>query len=71
MVFIDTEKSKYLDYLRLVEDKLHRGSIIVTDNVGIFADQKLGYLNYVRSSGKYRSRYVAVGGDGLETSVKQ
>jgi len=28
------------------------------------------YLDYVRSSGKYRSRYVPVGEDGLEVSVK-
>jgi len=70
LIFIDATKSEYLDYLRLVEERLHKGSVIVADNVGIFADQMRDYLNYVRSSGKYRSRCVPVGGDSLEVSVK-
>lgn len=28
------------------------------------------YLNYVRNSGNYKSRYVQVGDDGVEISVK-
>ena len=70
MVFIDAEKSEYIDYLRLVEDKLHKGSVIVADNAGIFADEMRDYLDYVRNSGKYSSKYVPVGEDGLEVSVK-
>jgi predicted O-methyltransferase YrrM len=70
MVFIDADKSEYIDYLRLVEDKLHEGSVIVADNAGIFAGQMRDYLDYVRSSGKYKSKYVPVGEDGLEVSVK-
>ncbi len=52
LIFIDATKSEYLDYLRLVEEKLHKGSVIVADNVGIFAGQMRNYLNYVRSLGK-------------------
>ena len=70
LVFIDAEKSGYLDYLRLVEDKLSKGSIVAADNAGIFANEMKEYLTYVRSSGKYSSRYVPVGEDGLEISVK-
>jgi predicted O-methyltransferase YrrM len=70
MVFIDADKSEYIDYLRLVEDRLHKGSVIVADNAGIFARQMRDYLDYVRSSGKYKSKYVPVGEDGLEVSVK-
>jgi predicted O-methyltransferase YrrM len=70
MVFIDADKREYLDYLRLVEDKLHKGSVVVADNAGISADQMRDYLDYVRSSGKYRSRYEPMGDDGLEVSVK-
>jgi predicted O-methyltransferase YrrM len=70
MVFIDAEKSEYRDYLRLVEDKLHKESVIVADNAGIFAHEMRDYLEYVRNSGKYSSRYVPVGEDGLEVSVK-
>jgi predicted O-methyltransferase YrrM len=69
-VFIDAEKKEYIDYLRLVEDKLHQGTVIVADNAGVFANQMANYLNYVRTSGKYRSRYVAMGVDGLELSIK-
>ena len=70
LVFVDAKKSEYLEYLRLVEAKLHKGSTIVADNAGIYATQMKDYLGYVRSSGKYRSRFVAVGQDGLEISVK-
>jgi predicted O-methyltransferase YrrM len=69
-VFIDAEKTEYYDYLRLAEDKLPEGAVVVADNAGIFAKQMRNYLEYVRSSGKYRSKYVPVGVDGLEISVK-
>lgn len=70
VVFIDAEKREYLKYLCLAEPKLHKGSIIVADNAGIFADEMKDYLNYVRSSGKYSSKYVPVDEDGLEVSVR-
>jgi caffeoyl-CoA O-methyltransferase len=78
LVFIDAEKSEYLDYLQLVEDKLHKGSVIVADNV----EHAPPYLDYVRSSGKYNSKFIPVSTDvsdrphryrhreGLEVSVK-
>jgi predicted O-methyltransferase YrrM len=69
-VFIDAEKTEYLDYLRLAEAKLHKGTIIVADNAGIFANQMSDYLTYVRNSGNYTSKYVPVGEDGLEISFK-
>jgi predicted O-methyltransferase YrrM len=70
LVFIDTDKTEYIDYLRLVEDKLHRGSVVIADNAGVFANQMKDYLKYVRGSGKYGSKYIGVGEDGLEVSVK-
>jgi predicted O-methyltransferase YrrM len=70
MVFIDADKTEYLQYLRLVESLLHKGSVIVADNAGIFAEEMKDYLHYVRVSGRYSSKYVPVGGDGLEVSVK-
>jgi predicted O-methyltransferase YrrM len=70
LVFIDADKREYIDYLRLVEDKLHRGSVVIADNAGIFANQMKNYLKYVRGSGKYSSKYIGVGEDGLEVSVK-
>jgi caffeoyl-CoA O-methyltransferase len=68
--FIDAEKTEYLQYLRLAEDKLHKGTVVFADNAGIFADQMRDYLHYVRKSGKYKSKYVQVGDDGVEISVR-
>lgn len=70
LVFIDASKREYLDYIRLIEDKLHKGSVIVADNAGIYTKQMRDYLNYVRRSGKYRSECIQADGDALEVSVK-
>jgi predicted O-methyltransferase YrrM len=70
MVFIDAEKEEYFDYLKLVEKKLHKGSVIVGDNVGVSTDQMKEYLDHVRSSGKYKSEYTPFGKDGVEVSIK-
>lgn len=68
--FIDAEKSEYLQYLKLAEPKLHKGTVVFADNAGIFADQMADYLNYVQNSGAYKSRYIQVGEDGVEISQK-
>jgi predicted O-methyltransferase YrrM len=68
--FIDAKKNEYLKYLKLAEDKFQRGTVVVADNVGISGDQMSDYLNYVRNSGNYGSRYVQVEDDGLEISVR-
>ena len=76
--FIDAAKTEYLSYLRLIEDKLHKGSVIIADNVA----RAPSYLDYVKASGKYDSRFERVDGailtstrglrhgNGLEISVK-
>ena len=58
LVFLDAEKTQYLDYLKAVEDKLHQGSVVVADNVEVFQEQMQNYLHYVRNTGRYRSRTV-------------
>jgi predicted O-methyltransferase YrrM len=58
LVFLDAEKTQYLDYLKAVENKLHQGSVVVADNVGVFQDQMRNYLHYVRNTGRYRSQTV-------------
>ena len=68
--FIDAEKTEYLQYLKLAEPKLERGTVVFADNAGIFAAQMQDYLNYVRNSGRYKSSYVQVGDDGVEISVR-
>ena len=68
--FIDAEKTEYLQYLHLAEPKFLAGAVVFADNAGMFADQMSDYLDYVRNSEKYRSRYIGVGDDGVEISVK-
>ena len=58
LVFLDAEKTQYVDYLKAVENKLHQGSVVVADNVGVFEDQMQNFLHYVRNTGRYRSRTV-------------
>ncbi|MBC8224776.1 O-methyltransferase [Candidatus Bathyarchaeota archaeon] len=70
MVFMDAAKHQYLDYLRLVEDKLRSGCVVVADNVGFMSRSMRGYLDHVRDSGKYESTFHRSGLDGVEVSVK-
>jgi len=58
LVFLDAEKTQYLSYLKAVERNLHKGSVVVADNVSIFKDQMQDYLEYVRNQGPYKSRTV-------------
>jgi predicted O-methyltransferase YrrM len=68
--FIDAEKSEYMRYLKLAEPKLRSGAVVFADNAGMFAAQMADYLDYVRRSGKYESRYIQVADDGVEISIK-
>ena len=68
--FLDAEKDEYGRYLTLIEPKLHPGSVMVADNVGSFPRVMSDYLDRVRRSGFYESKYISVGWDGLEVSRK-
>ncbi len=57
MAFFDAVKEDYLTYLKSIERLLHRGSVVVADNVKSQADVVGSYLDYVRNSGKYQSTY--------------
>jgi len=70
LVFLDAAKNEYLDYLRLLDGDLHKGSVIVADNAGIFAKSMRRYLDYVRNSGKYESSFIPVDWDGIEVSIR-
>ncbi|HEV2225354.1 MAG TPA: O-methyltransferase [Nitrososphaerales archaeon] len=80
MVFIDAEKVEYLTYLKSVERLLHKGSVVIADNVRSHAAEVSDYLEYVRDSGNYKSDYrdYPVGhnvathneGDAVEVSVR-
>ncbi len=68
-IFIDAEKSEYLSYLQLAENKMSKNCVIVADNVKIFKNTLSDYLAYVRS--KYKSKLHDFGFDAIEVSVKK
>jgi len=78
LLFLDAAKDEYLRYLKLAEQKnLHKGSIIVADNVGVSENEMLDYLEYVRNSGFYESKTIETEleftpdvKDAIEMSIK-
>jgi len=77
MVFLDAVKEDYLAYLRSIERLLHKGSVVVADNVKSHAAEVGPYLDYVRNSGAYSSVYREANsnwgtdaGDAVEISVR-
>ena len=69
-VFIDAQKHKYIEYLKLIENKLHEGSVLVADNVKMLAHEMRAYLNHVRKSGLYESKNIPIAGDAFEVSIR-
>ena len=70
-VFLDAAKWEYLNYLKAVEPLLSSGSVILADNVRSSSRAVQDYLEYVRESGKFESRYISGGWDGVEVSEKK
>jgi predicted O-methyltransferase YrrM len=76
-LFLDGMPREYLAYLKAAEPRMAPNAVVVADNAGVFADGGLKpYLEYVRGSGKYESRFEASTlewrddvADGLEVSV--
>jgi len=70
-VFIDATKEEYLDYLKLLENKnISAGTVVIADNAKIFVEYMADYLDYVRNSGNYKSKYYDFGHDAMEVSIK-
>ena len=78
LVFIDHWKGEYLSDLQRLENLglLEEGAIIVADNVGIFSDTLVDYLDYVRDSPHFSSthyplpmEYNEAIEDGVEVSI--
>ncbi|HLI46197.1 MAG TPA: class I SAM-dependent methyltransferase [Geobacterales bacterium] len=70
MLFIDAEKSEYFTYLKLAEEKLKKGAIVVADNVKMAESRMIDYLTYVRNSKSYKSLTIDFGYDAMEISFK-
>jgi predicted O-methyltransferase YrrM len=68
-VLIDATKEDYLDYLRQLESRLVSGAVVIADNTGIYRRDVAPYLEYVRTSGRFRSREFDFGDDAMEVSI--
>jgi predicted O-methyltransferase YrrM len=68
MLFLDAAKNEYYRYLKASEPKLGEHAVVVADNVKVFEGQLHDFLDYVRNSGKYRSRTFDFGFDAVEVS---
>jgi len=71
LIFIDAKKDEYINYLKLSEKNMHAGTIVIADNVKMFADNVRDYLARVRNSGLYESKYYAFGSDAMEVSIRK
>jgi len=58
LIFLDAAKSEYLQYLRLLEEKdlMKKDSVVVADNVILYENEMKDYLEYVRTSDRYKSQ---------------
>ncbi len=78
LLFLDAAKNEYLQYLNLVEEKnlIKKNAIIIADNVSIFKNEMLDYLEYIRNSGIYKSETIentlefAKDKDAIEVSIR-
>ncbi|MFC1727952.1 O-methyltransferase [Nanoarchaeota archaeon] len=65
-VFIDAMKEQYLDYLKLILDKLKDGCTVVADNVGSHQEKVQNYLDYVKEN--FKSNTINMD-KGLEVTI--
>ena len=53
MVFMDANKSCYIDYILSLENKLNRDALIIADNVTSHQETTCEYLNYIKNNPRY------------------
>ena len=58
MVFIDANKSEYIQYFNLLKDKLPQGAIILADNVVSHAAKVADFLNEIKNDTRYQSQVL-------------
>lgn len=58
MVFIDANKSEYIQYFDLLKDKLPKGAIILADNVISHAAKVADFLDEIKNDTRYQSQVL-------------
>ncbi len=67
-VFIDANKADYINYIKLLINKLNDKAIIVADNVISHKESLQEYLDYIKSDSAFESMTLDID-SGLEISV--
>jgi predicted O-methyltransferase YrrM len=70
LLFLDGWKELSLDVLRITLGSLHRGSVVLADDVLLFPDLLAPYLDHVRNPANGFISVAIPLGDGIEYSVK-
>ena len=58
MIFIDANKSEYIQYFDTFKDKLQKGSIILADNVVSHAAKVSNFLDEIKNDTRYQSQVL-------------
>lgn len=58
IVFIDANKSEYIQYFDLLKDKLPKGAIILADNVISHAAKVADFLEEIKNDTRYQSQVL-------------
>lgn len=58
LVFIDANKSEYIQYFDLLKDKLPKGAIILADNVVSHASKVADFLEEIKNDTRYQSEVL-------------
>lgn len=58
MVFIDANKSEYIQYFNLLKDSLGKGAIILADNVVSHAAKVADFLDAIKNDSRYQSQVL-------------
>ena len=69
LVFLDGRKNEYLQQLKLIENKLNSGALIIADNAISHKHVMADYLYYVRNEKNYKSVLKDIG-TGIEITEK-
>ncbi|MBS4760678.1 MAG: O-methyltransferase [Clostridium sp.] len=58
MVFVDANKSEYIQYFDLLKDNLQKGAIILADNVTSHAAKVADFLEEIKNDTRYQSQVL-------------
>jgi predicted O-methyltransferase YrrM len=70
LVLLDGAKQLYLDILRMLEPRLHTGSVVLADNILIFRKALRPYVDYVQDPAHGFRSVTLFLGSGTEYSVR-